>query len=361
MNSEHSGHPGQRTGPDVMAPALAGISTLAELQNEAETRLCSLRRIADQLKEVVDGTRHTGQVINLASIETRTRYIAAMKSLHSELNLLVAQVAQYGMASEAMHRDEIRVMQESLKRAGGSAGAGPAEPKKLLDIAPSPGTKRATSAWNNPDTVARLAPLRPIMSDISNTARGQKEAVRIGNTGGQTPITLEALVVSGDLRSAKDITAAIGPQGLHFVPQWNHFALKIDGVVFHANMAQIYNRFGVRRMFGNGGAQKRLPEKVRACGYPACGKPTTCQYYHDPALFPGSRDVRNFTAESFIYAPPIVPARGAGPFRRFGSIENLDADLRLISRDEARLFMDQVAHEVLCALVLHKYILARQE
>lgn len=235
-----------------------------------------------------------------------------------------------------------------------------------------------------------------------------------GEAGSQ--FTLEAVVITASDKA--EIMAAIAGPQLYFVARWNHFAVRIGKSVFHANLGKIYRRgaFVKRRptindtpgMHARGEysadtrrprsgppsgpegknvnawqpesdndarsaapdkphpgrlawqtdaptwfkpGQQLKPERVKGCNRVACDM-QTCRFYHDPALHPGSRDVRNYMAESFAYTPFVDGNIWA---RRFGSNENLDADLRLIGAGDARLFRDQVAHDILCALILDKY------
>lgn len=360
-------------------------SALSILQEEAENRLCSLRRIADSLKDSVDNMQQSGPFFNLALVEVRAKYIAAMKNIHSEVQKLLSQVAENGAAAEALHRGEIKTMQESLKRAVVSA-PGPVSPatsangeaRRAMASVPAMSLSSASSA--KASTVAGQEPAEARGATKSGTtaaplgvwaggspvaklalpAAGPQNRARIpipvgmlsdADDSAPPAITLEAIVVPKELNTTREILSSVTGHELFYIPQWNHFAARVGGTVFHANVAHIYSRLGERRQ----GRNRARPERVRECDRASCGR-RSCRYYHDPEGFPNSRDVRNFTAESFIYAPPTMSPRGTGILRRFGSASSLDIDIKLISPDEARLFVHQVSHDILCALILCKYV-----
>lgn len=129
---------------------------------------------------------------------------------------------------------------------------------------------------------------------------------------------------------------------LYWVNSAGHFAIKLAGVLFHGNIGTIYT-------------DDRTPCKLRECAYPkTCDRGEKCHYYHDPLVFPGSTDVRNYAAGSFMYAGPAYRARGRA--RQFGSRDKLDADIMNVKSDESSRLRDQVMHDILCALLLKEIV-----
>jgi hypothetical protein len=344
--------------------------TLASLQVNAENGLDSLRRAVDALNDRVNGMQHAGPVFNLALVEIRAKYIAAMKNIHSELQKLLGRVAESGASAESLHRGEIKTMQESLKRAavpvpGLASPAAHMSRTTLRTPTGVPAMEVSTAVGDMAELAARpniAVPLGAWAGGNPTTRRALQGAglqtrarvsIPVGTSDDSAPeaITLEAVVVPKELDTAREILSLVTGHELFYIPQWNHFAARVGGLVFHANIAHIYSRLGDRRH----GRSRARPEKVRECGRTHCGQ-RSCRYFHDPEKFPGSKDARNFTAESFIYAPPTMSPRGVGALRRFGSAGDLDIDLKLISSKEARLFVHQVSHDILCALILCKYV-----
>ena len=138
---------------------------------------------------------------------------------------------------------------------------------------------------------------------------------------------------------------------LYYVDSANHFAFRLAGHLFHGNIGTIYT-------------DERNPDKIKNCKYVAtCNKHNDCDYYHDPLIFPGSRDYRNFVALSWLYSAsgsterPKIGSRyvSRDRMRHFGSRANLDMDIADIQDDEVKRYHDQVAHDVLCSIVLAQY------
>lgn len=131
---------------------------------------------------------------------------------------------------------------------------------------------------------------------------------------------------------------------LYWVKSSGHFAFKIAGVLFHGNIGTIYN-------------DDRTPCKLRDCAYPkTCDRADKCPYYHDPTIFPGSTDIRNYAAGSFMYAGSGSSYRARGRSRQFGSRDRLDMDVMNVKADESARLRDQVMHDLLCALLLKNIV-----
>ena len=143
----------------------------------------------------------------------------------------------------------------------------------------------------------------------------------------------------------------VAPGHLYYVPAWNHFAFKFGTTVLHANIGVI-----ISSQYGG------TPRRVRECNQSMCRGETACNYYHDPVTNRGSQDVRNYMADSRSYVPvvggnPDTPTRGRRHYgaRRYGSLDYLMVDLQSMDSRDARKYMDEVAHDLLCALVMAKY------
>lgn len=124
------------------------------------------------------------------------------------------------------------------------------------------------------------------------------------------------------------------PDGnLYYVDTHNHFAIKINDKLLHGNIGSIIN-------------DDRVPTKIKPCKFRnGCNKGGRCDYYHDPMVFAGSKDVRNYTAHSWMYAKHR-------DCRRYGSLENLDTDIVSIDQAERDKYYDQTMHDLLCTLLL---------
>jgi hypothetical protein len=168
-------------------------------------------------------------------------------------------------------------------------------------------------------------------------------------------LTVEATVLSPSLKEAREVFAAVGTDGLYFIPHWGHFALRLGGCVLHAGLGRVYRGPPPRGV----AAAREAPERVKECRRGRCGGARgACRYYHDPEDYPDSSDVRNYMADSWLYTPAASPARYGT--RRIGSAESFEADMRAVGLDDARRFLDQTAHDVLCALLLWNHVIRPQ-
>lgn len=134
---------------------------------------------------------------------------------------------------------------------------------------------------------------------------------------------------------------------LYYVTTAEHFAFYLAGQLFHGNIGVIYT-------------DEKSPVKIKDCKFAnECIKKGRCDYYHDPLIFSGYTDKRNFIASSWLYSPPNSQYKNKTRSRRFGSLEHLDMDIVDLQADEARRFYDQTMHDVLCSLLLMNYHCSR--
>lgn len=126
---------------------------------------------------------------------------------------------------------------------------------------------------------------------------------------------------------------------LYYVEPADHFAFRIAGQLWHGNIGSIYT-------------DDKNPEKIKDCKFArSCLKQGSCDYYHDPLHFCGSRDHRNFIASSWLYSPP-TQYKNKPRARKFGSRDHLDLDIVGLHADEITRMRDQAMHDMLCAMLL---------
>lgn len=162
-------------------------------------------------------------------------------------------------------------------------------------------------------------------------------------------IYVEAMVLPAHLRTYEEVLQTIVGPMLCYVPSWGQFAIRIGGGLIHGNVGNILSH------------TTKHPMGVKPCTKKECSDPG-CRYYHDPlklALDPAPSvelplRVRNYMAESFLYCPrtmsPPSGVRYGG--RHFGNASSLGLDLEQLSPSERRRFLDQVAHDMICAAIL---------
>lgn len=311
-----------------MEPTAAPKLPLLRLADMSPTDICAeidnsilfLTTAVEGLKTRVDNMHRAGSVLDLDLIERRGAAIARMRSLHTELQRLAATVARNGMAAETAHLAEIKAAQEGLSRASAR-------------VAPKPASAAAAAA-----RPALPAPV-PLAHDTGRHS--------VGITDG---IAVDAVVVSAALRDPKDILAAVSAAELHYIPQWDHFAVRFGSCVLHAGVGRVYRSPPAKS------AGQETPARVKECRHLKCGTDKGCRYYHDPEEYPGSTDIRNYMVDSWLYSPTTAAARYGT--RRFGSRPDLDVDIQGVSAEDARRFLHQTAHDIICAVILWKYVVA---
>lgn len=125
---------------------------------------------------------------------------------------------------------------------------------------------------------------------------------------------------------------------LYYVAPNDHFAINIDGNLFHGNVGRIFS--GIERAV-----------KIKDCMYTHnCAKNSACDFYHDPAIFAGSTDHRNYVATSWLYSQPQNRTGVHRNMRHIGDIDNLPEDLAASTEEEVSRLRDQVMHDMICAI-----------
>ena len=132
---------------------------------------------------------------------------------------------------------------------------------------------------------------------------------------------------------------------LYYIESANHFAFRICGLLFHGNIGFIYT---------NGSD----PEKIKNCRFGKGCMKSQCNYYHNPIIYDNSKDIRNFIANSWLYAPATALYKYKKKSRHFGSRNTLESDLYNMNDEEVERFIDQSVHDLLCGIILRKYYIS---
>ena len=117
--------------------------------------------------------------------------------------------------------------------------------------------------------------------------------------------------------------------------------------MFHGNVGEHLEARGKEK---NNDRKEKHNVRTTTCRNGGCGG--TCPFYHDPARFPGSREVRNFTSSSWLYTPG---RDGASSGRRIGAATRLADDLATMRAQDVGLIADQAMSITLLALIAKKY------
>jgi hypothetical protein len=150
----------------------------------------------------------------------------------------------------------------------------------------------------------------------------------------------------------------VGPD-LCYIPSINRFAVRFAGIVLAGNIGNMY-------------AICSAPERVKECHFanvdhlpavsdkkyrmPKCSKTDgECLFYHDPQIFPSSKEPRNFFATCGHYVSADDPNTKNSNYLRYGNRATLKEDLMRLSAEEMRRFEDYVAHLVLCLIIMRRF------
>lgn len=167
---------------------------------------------------------------------------------------------------------------------------------------------------------------------------------------------LDIPISSGMSLRATEIasTAEIRADGvLYYLPHTRRFALRFaGGLILQGNIGIVYT-------------SDPSPQKIHDCDSQLGCNVATCRYYHNPAIYPGSQDVRNFAATSWLYRP--VSSQSSTPIgeharspqkkaRKLASRDRLDVDILTITQDDLAYFNEQLMHDILCGLIMNYYV-----
>lgn len=315
----------------------------------------------------------TGDSINVKLLEQRSEFMNQLSTIRTLLYDWVDNISNVYNYVDATHSRETQALDMLLnKMRNGSSGdqssqrvqpqapsgipialqppknysqphsaepgpAKPADPRRVLkntmraDSVPWTLVQRKPKvATSGPElTKTERVPSKPVLGPPRVDSLAESKYSRVKITEG---LFIPAISVStfADVRQDGN---------LYYVANSDHFAFKVAGYMFHGNIGIIYT-------------ESREPEKIKDCKYVGTCAKEHCSYYHDPALFDGSRDKRNFIASSFLYADPHSPYKNISRSRRFGSREHLETDINVLTDDERSRFYDQSMHDFLCALLL---------
>lgn len=134
----------------------------------------------------------------------------------------------------------------------------------------------------------------------------------------------------------QDFTDVVSSGVLYYIESRDRFAVRLGGVLFSGNIGNIYETKGY---------------KTKECQYGENCKSPRCSFYHPPHPSKVTREYRNFNASDWSYSETVRHSR-----RKFGSRKNVNTDIARVTQTDARLFMDQVMHDLLCAIIIQENV-----
>ena len=320
-----------------------------------------------------------GHIINLENIETRKGYLCEMEELQNLLKKAATNIAEKLENAKSLHAEEIARLDKALN--------GLKKPNER-DVSPTivpatanqvPWSKIAASKPEHTPGILRLPmPLTPTKQAPDSNgkkeivpARQGVEKVKASTEGFKaaniTTVKSPDFVGTRYPNGAKQGITSIHIIGnffidaykvenwrevkadgnLYYVDSAEHFAFALAGMLFHGNIGNIF--------LSPGSGSPR----IRDCRYGnGCNK-QVCTYYHDPIHFPGKKDIRNYVNNSRNYLPSTSATGEGKQYCKFGSRDCLEADINMLSEEEAKRFMDRVMHDFLCAMILKNYYHSR--
>lgn len=139
-----------------------------------------------------------------------------------------------------------------------------------------------------------------------------------------------------------DINAIRNDGTLYYLPRIRRFAIRIAGFILQGNIGVVYS-------------SEPSPQKIHDCeAYPSCNM-AVCRYYHNPLTCPGSTDIRNFAATSWLYRPGAHTS-GTKKTRKLASRSSLDEDILTISSADLAYYNEQLMHDLLCGIIMNYFV-----
>ena len=286
-----------------------------------DSNICAIKNLVDALDQNITTTKQEIPLINLMLTHKRADAISMLRHINGELKALVLHVTDIGRAADAIHNEEIRMVRNGISQAAQTALGKPAQGKPPAD----------QELDSNAEWFQKISIPGP-----KAKTETQAQMIQIAPN-----VKIPAVAVPAHLRG-KELVDAVQPGKLYYIPQWNHFAVNIGGAFLHAGIGNIYR------------GRVDAPALVKDCWKGNCSR-VNCRYFHDPELFAGSTDVRNYIFDSCFYVPAFATTERTGA-RRIGDAENLENDLKTITAQDARRFMSGAMHDLLCAILVRNAV-----
>lgn len=189
-----------------------------------------------------------------------------------------------------------------------------------------------------PSTSSQIIPRAPMYMAIS------AQTTQLGNVSREVDVPVSPNM-SLRCTEVSDVNA-IGKDGiLYYIPRIRRFAIRLAGFVLQGNIGTVY-------------VSDPSPQKIHDCDIqPACNI-TTCRYYHNPLTCPGSTDIRNFAATSWLYHPGAHISSGTSSkkTRKLSSRPSLDEDILTITSNDLSYYNEQLMHDILCGILMNYFV-----
>ena len=309
---------------------------MKNMQNKGSSTLQSVTDLFYKLNDDVDKLLLSNQnlfnvsntdSINVRLFESRVLMIESLNVQLTVLNNINVKITDALNKTKRIHSQELIAIDNLLhKKNPNLISTEDDNPNQWAVVT----GKKNTMGGNTTSNGKKIVPMLSMIKSASSIIPAKiTKNIPITNK-----LSINAIVVE----SFNDV---IQDGNLYYNNSSNHFAIKLNGHLFHGNIGNIYT-------------DEKNPEKIKDCRFASsCMKHDKCDYYHDPVKFPLSNDRRNYIASSFLYTSQNGFYKNKERSRRFGSFNNLDIDIDRIQDDEISRFNDQIMHDILCAQLLN--------
>jgi hypothetical protein len=355
------------------------VRKVLSMEDSVSEALNVLYVCAEKLHIAIESSRTlTPKLVDLEKFELRAQQIASLRLIHDGLSRQIITVARWGQAADALHSAEVREVQTFL---GGrvavlqktipfnadiqAARISYSCNKYVQNAVQKSASQNFFNSFKKDNTQILCVEDKTLKRDCVNSVGSASSASSVGSVGSASSVgsvgsvgsgkkvcreevylskehTLNAIIVPHS--DSAQVFAALVPGELNYVPAWNHFAVKIGNLVLHGNIGTIFS-------------DRDIPVRVKECRHRSECNLTSCSYYHNPAIGSDKKDIRGYLAGAWHYIPALEQHSARYGSRRLGSRPQLLEDLQSITAGDARRFLDQVAHDVVCAALLEKYVL----
>ena len=302
--------------------------------------------LANRQPGVIDTSSHTSinRLINLLN-QYKELYLQGIKKIEGPLTELLGAKAEDqrlaniigGTTGAAVPLPTTTTMAQRLRQLDSAKTAeAAAMTPAAAAITPAAAMTPATTSSVGPATFIPSKPLAELSlpSIFGSTARP------LNNSQNGLPARPQLITISSTISlSAIVVTSfdAVKQDGyLYYNSNAEHFAFRLNGCLFHGNIGTIFDK--------PGDASRTADCRYADCRHREDG---TCRYYHNPDIYSGSKERRNYV-NSLTYTPASAPR---GRWIHFGSLPNLDADAPHVDVGSANMMRDHSMHNLLCALI----------
>lgn len=318
---------------------------MAEQSPLIETAFTSLSCLQRALDDALNAAKPSADVIDMRAMESTHKNMARLSEIYDAMygmtaefhNRLTAIHVDYTAAIERMHiflntvrgqPPEDTAWRMQTKRGTRIVQGDRHDP---VPMRPTPDLPMGTP-MDNQDHLYQKVVNPPRIMKPSPIIPPKHQYIRI-----QTSPTTDLSAVR--VSTWSEVTAN---GELYYVENCGHFAFRIAGHLFHAGIGTIFTT-------------ESEPTKIKECMYGNGCNRADCTYYHDPLRCPGSKDIRNYAANSWLYSTPGSALRQRSNSRNYGSLQYLDSDIQQMKPPDCRRFVEQAAHDIICGLLLFRY------